>query len=152
MIDEAYLKVRSIAHAKNAGVIANKGLLVAVQMMAEKISSANKITIEVVHFGLDTPLENSLEIAVFRMIQELTTNILKHAHASQATINISRHDNILNIIVEDNGNGFDINKIDLQNGMGLHSIKTRVAYIKGEFIVDSTLNKGTTIIVNVPIE
>lgn len=151
LIDEAYLKVRSIAHAKNAGVIANKGLLVAVQMMAEKISSANKITIEVVHFGLDTPLENSLEIAVFRMIQELTTNILKHAHGSQATINISRHHNTLNIIVEDNGIGFDINKIDLQNGMGLHSIKTRVAHIKGELIIDSTPSKGTTIIVNVPI-
>lgn len=151
LIDEAYLKVRSIAHAKNAGVIANKGLLVAVQMMAEKISSANKITIEVVHFGLDTSLENSLEIAVFRMIQELTTNILKHAHASQATINISRHDNTLNIIVEDNGIGFDINRVDQQNGMGLHSIKTRVTHVKGELLIDSTLNKGTTIIVNVPI-
>jgi len=152
LIDEAYLKVRSIAHAKNSGVIANQGLLRALQIMAEKISSANKIRIEVVHYGLDTPLENSLEIAVFRMIQELTTNILKHAYASQATINISRHDNTLNIIVEDNGNGFDINKINLQNGMGLHSIKTRVEHIKGELVVDSTPSKGTTIIVNVPIE
>jgi len=48
LIDDAYLKVRSIAHAKNAGVIANKGLLVAVKMMAEKISSADKIKIEVI--------------------------------------------------------------------------------------------------------
>jgi hypothetical protein len=152
LIDEAYLKVRSIAHAKNAGVIANEGLLKAVQMMAEKISSANKIAIEVIHFGLDTPLENSLEIAVFRMIQELTTNVLKHANASQSTINISKYENTLNIIVEDNGKGFDISQIDSKTGMGLHSIRTRVEHIQGEFVVDTTPNKGATIIINIPIE
>ncbi|MDT7831907.1 sensor histidine kinase [Flavobacteriaceae bacterium S356] len=152
LIDEAYLKVRSIAHAKNSGVIANEGLLVAVQMMADKISSANKISIEVVHFGLDTPLENSLEIAVFRIIQELTTNILKHGQAANATINVSRHDAMLTIIVEDNGIGFNVNEIDLKTGMGLHSIRTRIEHIKGELIIDSTQNKGTTIIINIPIE
>jgi hypothetical protein len=152
LIDEAYLKVRSIAHAKNAGVIAEKGLLIAVQMMAEKISSANKISIEVVHFGLDTPLENSLEIAVFRIVQELTTNVLKHANASQTTINLSRHENTLNIIVEDNGKGFDITQIDSKTGMGLHSIRTRVEHVQGEFIVDTTPKKGTTVIINIPIE
>jgi hypothetical protein len=52
LIDDAYLKVHSIAHSKNAGVIANKGLLVAVKMMAEKISSADKIKIEVIDFNL----------------------------------------------------------------------------------------------------
>lgn len=152
LIDEAYLKVRSIAHAKNAGVIANQGLLRAVQIMADKISSANTISIEVVQYGLDTPLENSLEIAVFRIIQELTTNVLKHAQATNATINLSRHDNVLNVIVEDNGNGFEVNTADFKAGMGLHSIKTRIEHLKGELIIDSTKDKGTTIIINIPFE
>ncbi len=152
LIDEAYLKVRSIAHAKNAGVIANEGLLKAVQAMADKISSANKISIEVVHFGLDTPLENSLEISAFRIIQELITNILKHSKASNATINLSRHDDMLNIIVEDNGVGFNVSDLDVKTGMGLHSIKTRVEHIQGELIIDTTMHKGTTIIMNIPIE
>lgn len=151
LIDEAYLKVRKIAHAKNAGVIANQGLLVAIEMMAEKISAADSITIDVVHFGLNKQLKNSLEITIFRIVQELTTNIIKHANASQITINLSQYDNVLNIIVEDNGKGFDIEKVSLKNGMGLNSIQTRITHLKGTFEVDSTLNRGTSIIINIPL-
>ena len=151
LIDETYKKVRSIAHAKNAGVIANQGLLVAIQIMAEKISSANKTQIEVLDFGLNKRLENNLEVAVFRIIQELTTNIIKHAEAKNATINISQFDNTLNIIIEDDGKGFNYKKTNLKSGMGLNSIKTRIEHLNGNFDVDSTLNKGTSIIINIPL-
>lgn len=151
LIDETYQKVRSIAHAKNAGVIANKGLLIAVKIMAEKISAANKTKIEVLDFGLNKRLENNLEIAVFRIIQELTTNIIKHSEAKNATINISQFDNILNIIIEDDGKGFTYHKSNLKNGMGLNSIKTRIEHLNGTFDVDSTINKGTNIIINLPL-
>ena len=152
LIDEAYLKVRRIAHAKNAGVIANQGLLLAVQMMAEKISSADKIQIEVVHFGLNKRLENTLELTLFRIIQELITNIIKHADAKNATINISLYDKNLNIIIEDNGKGFDIEKVNLKNGMGISSIKTRIEHLKGTFEIDTTLGKGSSVILNIPAE
>lgn len=151
LIDETYLKIRSIAHAKNAGVIANKGLLVAVKLMAEKISDANKITIHVLDFGLDKRLDNQLEITVFRIIQELITNIIKHANATEATINISLFDKNLNIIIEDNGQGFYYDKINLKEGIGISSIKTRINHLKGTFEVDSTINKGTSIIINLPV-
>lgn len=151
LIDEAYSKVRSIAHAKNAGVIANQGLLIAIKMMAEKISSSDKIKIEVVDFGLHKRLENSLEISVFRIIQELITNIIKHANAKNVSINISLYQEMLNIIVEDDGKGFSIEKIDLKNGMGISSVQTRINHQKGTFEIDSTLFKGTTIIINIPV-
>lgn len=151
LIDQAYLKVRSIAHAKNAGVIANQALLMALQIMADKISLADKIKIEVVHFGLNERLENSLEITIFRIIQELITNIIKHADAKNATINISLYDKNLNIIIEDDGKGFDINKINLKDGMGISSIKTRVKHLKGTFKIDATLGKGSSIILDIPI-
>ena len=150
LIDEAYQKVRSIAHAKNAGVIANQGLLVAVKLMAEKVSSANTIQIEVIDHGLEKPLENSLEIALFRIIQELTTNIIKHAQANDATINISQDEEDIMVIIEDNGIGMNASQIDLKKGMGLHSIKTRVEHLEGSFTIDSTPTKGTTIIINIP--
>jgi signal transduction histidine kinase len=151
LIDEAYLKVRRIAHAKNAGVIASQGLLTSIQMMAEKISSADNISIEVVHFGLDKRLENSLEIGVFRIIQELITNTIKHANASNATINLSLYDNTLTIIVEDNGKGFDMEKTNLTKSMGLNSIQTRITHLKGTLEIDSTIDKGTSIILQIPI-
>ncbi len=151
LIDEAYLKVRRIAHAKNAGVIANQGLLIAIQMMAEKISSADKIKIDVIDFGLDKRLENNLEISVFRIIQELVTNIIKHAAAKNATINIAAYKKNLNIIIEDNGKGFDVSKLNNKHGMGINSIKTRVEHLKGTFNIDSTIGKGSSIIIDIPI-
>lgn len=151
LIDEAYLKVRSIAHAKNAGVIANQGLLTAVKMMAEKISSADKIKIEVISFGLEKRLDNSLEITIFRITQELITNILKHAEAKNVTINLASYDKNINIIVEDDGKGFDAKKISLKKGMGINSINTRIQHLKGTLEIDSTIGKGTSIIINIPI-
>ena len=151
LIDEAYLKVRSIAHAKNAGVIANQGLLLAVKMMADKISSANKINIQVIDFGLNKRLENSLELTIFRIIQELTTNVLKHADAKNLTINISQFKENLNIILEDDGKGFEVKKVIFKDGIGLSSIKTRIKHLKGTFEIDATIGKGTSILLNIPI-
>ena len=150
LIDETYQKVRHIAHAKNAGVIANQGLLVAVKIMAEKASIANKIAIEVIDYGLDKRIDNNTELTVFRIIQELTTNIIKHADASEATINLSLYDKNLNVIIEDNGKGFNPNNVTESNGMGLNSIQKRVEHFGGDFEIDSTLGKGTSIIINIP--
>ena len=151
LIDEAYSKIRSIAHAKNSGVIAKQGLLKAVKLMAKKISEASNIEIEVYDFGLESKLENSLEITLFRIIQELTTNVIKHAQADLITINLTNHGNTLNIMIEDNGVGFDTSKVVKTDGMGLHSIEKRIEYLEGEMVVESTKNQGTTIIIDIPL-
>jgi signal transduction histidine kinase len=115
-------------------------------MMAEKISSADTIHLEVIDYGLNKRLENALEITVFRIIQELLTNIIKHVEAKNATINLSFYDKNLNIIIEDDGKGFEIKKVDLYIGMAISSIKTRIKHLKGSFQIDSALKKGTTMI------
>ncbi|MFK5878810.1 MAG: sensor histidine kinase [Flavobacteriaceae bacterium] len=150
LLDEAYTKVRSMAHAKNSGVIANQGLLVAIENMAEKVSSSKKIEISVLDHGLENRLENSLELTIFRIIQELITNIIKHAAATEATIHLTNHDNSLNIMVEDNGVGFDTNHIS-NKGMGIHSIDKRIEHLDGTMTIESELNKGTTVIIDIPI-
>lgn len=153
LLGEAYTKIRSIAHAKNAGVIANQGLLVAINNMASKIKSANKLDIEVIAHGLENRLENSLELSLFRMIQELIANIIKHAEATKATIQLTQFENSLNIIVEDNGKGFEttINKEVEKKGIGLESIKKRIIHLEGTFSIDSTIGKGTTILIDIPL-
>ena len=151
LLDEAYQKVRSIAHAKNSGVIAKQGLLKAVQNMADKISIASNIDIEVKDYGLENRLENSLEITIFRIIQELITNIIKHSRATQATINLTNHNDSLNIMIEDNGIGFNTSKISKNNGMGIHSIEKRVEHLEGEITIESQPNNGTTIIIDIPL-
>lgn len=150
LLGEAYDKIRNISHAKNAGVIANQGLLVAVNTMASKISSANKLDIEVISHGLEDRLENSLELSLFRMIQELIANIIKHAEATNATIQLTQHSQNLNIIVEDNGKGFNINNLK-ETGIGLENIKKRIEHLDGNLNIDSTLGKGTTILIDIPL-
>lgn len=151
LLDEAYSKIRTIAHAKNAGVIANEGLLVAVKNMTSKISSANKIDMEVIAHGLENRLENSLELSLFRTIQELIANIIKHAEATKATIQLTQFEESLNIIVEDNGKGFHANTIK-ETGIGLDNIKKRIKHLKGTFSIDSTLGRGTTILIDIPLK
>ncbi|HNP32590.1 MAG TPA: sensor histidine kinase [Flavobacterium sp.] len=151
LIEEAYQKVRTIAHTKNAGVIANQGLLSAIQNIAKKISIPNKLKVEVIPFGLEERLENSLEIAIFRMIQELLTNAIKHADASEIIINLTQHDTSLNIIIEDNGRGFNPKNIDRKEGMGLTNIEKKVEQMGGVFTIDSLEKRGTSIIIDIPL-
>ncbi|MCG2420020.1 histidine kinase [Aequorivita sp. F47161] len=151
LLDEAYTEIRAMAHLKNSGVIAKNGLLPAVEKLAKNASATTALTIEVQDFGLDERLENSMEIAVFRIIQELVTNIIKHSKASEASISITQHTDLLSIIVEDNGQGFNPKLIHEKEGMGLSNIERRVEHIEGSMEVDSTKGRGTTILIDIPI-
>lgn len=151
LLDEAYEEVRSMAHVKNNGVIAKKSLLPAIQNLANSASGANGLTIEVAHFGLDKRLDNAMEIALFRIIQELVTNIIKHAQATEASIAINQYDDTINLIIEDNGKGFDARKLPEKDGMGLSSIERRIEHLEGTMEIDSTLGKGTHILIDIPL-
>ncbi len=151
LLDEAYQKVRTIAHEKNSGVMANQGLLPAIKKLANKVSAGNELYIEVQDYGLEERLDNTLEISIFRMIQELITNIIKHAKATEVSISLTNHDSLLNIIIEDNGKGFDAKILPEKDGMGLKSIEKRIEHLEGVFEIDSTIGKGTNIIINIPI-
>ena len=152
LIDEAYEKVRTVAHAKNSGVIAKQGLLKAINEMAENVSASNKIAIEVIDHGLENRLENSLELTIFRIIQELITNTIKHSKATEVTIHITNHEESLNIMVEDNGIGFNPSQITKTNkGMGISNIDKRVEHLDGSMTIESEKEKGTTIIIDIPL-
>lgn len=152
LLEEAYQKIRGMAHSKNSGVMANHGLLPAVKKMAKTISQTNALEINVEDFGLGERLENSLELTIFRILQELIANIIKHAEATKANIQFTQYEDNLNIIVEDNGRGFDMSAVKRnENGMGLGTIEKRVEYLEGTFTADSVLGKGTSILIDIPI-
>jgi two-component system sensor histidine kinase DegS len=151
LLSQAYNEVRSMAHLKNSGVIARNGLLPAVKKLAKNASGNELSLIEVQDYGLTERLENSLEIAIFRIIQELVTNIIKHARASEATISITQHEDSLNIIVEDNGTGFNFKEIQTKEGMGLSGIERRVEHLQGSMEIDSTPGKGTSVLIDIPL-
>lgn len=152
LIEETYQKVRNIAHLKNLGVIGNQGLLLSVKKMAEKMSVLEKIKFNVIPFGLEERLENKLEVTLFRMIQELCTNIIKYANATEVNIYLTQNDGEdINIMIEDNGKGFDPKKIIQKDGIGLPTIERKVEQMGGTFNIDSVISKGTTIIIDIPL-
>lgn len=152
LIEEAYQKIRNIAHAKNAGVLAKQGLLKAVQDLARNISKSEQVNIKVYDNGLDQRLENSLELTLFRIIQELITNVIKHANATEVDIHLNEDEGMLNIMIEDNGQGFDVSQLTKNNkGMGLSSIDRRIEDLDGKMIIESQPNSGTSVIIDLPL-
>lgn len=152
LLEKAYQKIRGMAHAKNSGVMANQGLLPAVQKMARTINETRALEVSVEDFGLADRMENSLELTIFRILQELITNIIKHAEATKASIQFTQHEDNMNIIVEDNGKGFDMSTVKrTASGMGLGTIEKRIEHLEGSFTVDSVLGKGTSILIDIPV-
>jgi len=149
IVNNTYDDIRKIGSNKNFGALINKGLIPSTQAIASQISDSKKINIIVINVDVEKRIENTIEIQIFRIIQELLTNIIKHSKATEAIIQFSEHENVLNIIVEDNGLGFQIE--GPRSGVGLSNIEKRVNKINGEFVIDSTLNHGTTIILNIPL-
>lgn len=152
LLEEAYQKIRGMAHTKNSGVMSDQGLLPAIKKMAQVITETNALEVTVENFGMGDRLENSLELNLFRMVQELLANAIKHAQASKVVIQLTQHKDSLNIIIEDNGKGFDRSKVVTNDtGMGLTTIEKRIEHLEGSFTVDSILGKGTSILIDIPV-
>jgi hypothetical protein len=132
--------------------MADNELIPALSILSKNISSFSKIEVDFFHFiPVEDELDDKLELNVFRIIQETMANVVKHSQASTASISLTKSGDLLNIIIEDNGVGFNKNKIEDKESFGLQSIKQRVTYLKGEFTIDSTEGNGTTLIIDIPL-
>lgn len=145
--DNAYKEVRSISHLLNSGVLVDQGLIPAIKEMSAFISETKGIHIDVI--DIDTPerLENRIEIQIFRIIQELLTNIVKHANANKVLIQLTTVENNLNVTMEDNGSGF----AEFTAGFGLQNVARRITELNGSQNIQSDLGKGTSIEFSIPL-
>lgn len=152
LLDQAADEVHKVAHNMISGVLRKFGLIPALEDMKKAIIKTNLLDINLVDVGFeDKRLEPSIEIAVYRIIQELVSNVLKHAEATNLEIQLYWKKEGLNIILEDNGKGFDIDTISEKSGMGLKNIQSRVERLEGELMIDSKVGKGTTTIIDIPL-
>jgi signal transduction histidine kinase len=126
------------------------GLVAAVRDFVNRMGN-EKLKINLVVLGLDERLNSNAETVIFRVLQELISNIIKHAQANEITIQLIREKNEFTLMVEDNGKGFDLEKAGSQDGIGLKNIRSRVEYLNGSVSFDSAPGKGTTIVVEIPV-
>lgn len=150
LLDDTYQTVRSMAHIENYSDV-RQSLIYSVKSLAININSTGKTKIEVTNYGFTKSIDPNLEIFTFRIIQELITNIIKYAKANFVNIDLSLFDGELNVIVSDDGVGFDNTINRATKGMGLKTIEQRVLQKNGTFAIDTGLGNGTTVLFEIPL-
>ena len=145
MLDTSIKELRRVAHNMMPELLTKFGLDEALKEYCNSINATNLLSVKYQSIGMNTRIEKSAEIIIYRIIQELLNNIMKHAAAKEATVQLVKEEGRLSIIVEDDGKGFDTALIKNSKGAGLTSIKSRVDYLKGQLDIHSEAGKGTLV-------
>lgn len=151
LLDETAEEVRRISHNLETKVLNRFGLVAALDDLAEKINVSDQLTFEVHYLELDERLDNTIEINVYRIVQELVSNALKHSGADEITAQVNRIDQQLIISVEDNGVGFNSTIAKSATGMGLKNVTSRTDELNGHMNIDSGKGNGSIITVEIPL-
>ncbi len=151
LIDDACQNVREISHNMMPTILEEHGLEHALGNVCEKFAHAYKIDIEFIPFGLEQNIDKGIQIAIFRITQELLKNIVKHAQAQEVIVQLTAEDQKLNLIVEDDGIGFEPKDLLNKDGIGLQNIRSRAEYLNGQIDIVSNKGEGTTFTIDIPL-
>ncbi len=150
MVDNACVQVRTIAHDLMPPELVKLGFNYAIESLVVNINQNGKVNIQLSNELAEKQLKPEIEIAVYRIVNELLTNILRHSKAQNASLQLFVSEGILTVIAEDNGVGFDTNA--MVAGMGLGNIKSRVAALNGSMTIDSSPNRGSSFLIDIPFK
>jgi signal transduction histidine kinase len=156
LLDNAMLEVREISYRLKPRILEDFGLVPSLKALCNDISNKSGINGIFQAHKLDQRLNPELETGLYRITQEALNNMVKHSKAKEFSVQLVRHPDILRLMIEDDGVGFDPNKIKedptKRNHLGLVNMSERVLSFNGKFILDSHQGGGTEIIVEIPME
>lgn len=146
MLEEATVELRKAAYNLMPEVLLTQGLASAVQAFCEKMASKSNTNITFQAIGQRKEVSTTFDLSIYRIIQELLHNVIKHAHASHALVQINFHEEgSTNITIEDDGIGLPADAFINSKGMGLKNMKERVNDLGGKLDIQSTPETGTSI-------
>lgn len=148
LVDQAASDLRKTAHNMMPEILMQDGLVKALEQFCNSIAIKNTTHIYFEVTGTAFKLRSDLELSLYRIIQELVHNIIKHSRATEAIIQIGFSEEELNIAVEDNGIGISSEN---KKGLGIKSIQDRVKAINGHISIESGYSKGTNIYINIAL-
>lgn len=151
ILNDAYTEVRHISHNMMPDALMRLGLIPAIRELVGNINAANVLTIDF-STNVETSLGKSMDITIYRIVQEVLNNMIKHAQADHIIMEIEKNGTNLNISISDNGVGFDTNLINESKGLGWKSIYSRVSMLDGTIKLDSILKEGTIIYINLKLK
>lgn len=153
MLDNIHREIRNISFNLKPKIIASQGLYAALEEMIRRINNIGVISISLNTFDFEDRLPPGIEINIYRVLQEIFNNIMKHSNARHVSIQLTKYEKELNLMVEDDGSGFDIRDLEKNDSYGWDNIISRLELINGKHVIDTLAGrKGTTIIIDVPLE
>ncbi|MFQ6607324.1 MAG: PAS domain S-box protein [Fidelibacterota bacterium] len=155
LIDKADEQITDLSFQLRPMMLDELGLKATMQWFLNKFSDRVNIEVQFKGESFDQRLPSEIEITLFRIMQEATTNIARHAQASQIKISLGVENSIVQMIIQDNGQGFNIKESSARDvkyrGMGIISMQERVRSLKGVWKIHSSPGKGTQIEVQLPV-
>ncbi len=155
-IKQAVKQTRTLTFDLSPPTLYDLGFEAATEELVEQFSKERKIDCTFESCNKHKPLADHVKVLLYRSIRELLTNIAKHSSAKLVRVTSSRVNNDILITVEDDGTGFDISDLDSKagnsSGFGLFSIRERLTHIGGQFDIQSDKDKGTKIMMQVPLK
>lgn len=148
LINEACVEVRRVAHNLVPQTLSLSGLQGTIEDLGEHLE-AQGLKCDIVVEGIPHNIDQTQGIMIFRILQELANNILKHAEASIVLLQAIVYEDTLNLLVEDNGKGFNTSRV--ADGHGLQNVQWRVNYLHGTMEYESTPGVGTTFTISIPL-
>lgn len=149
-LDDASKEVRRIAHNMMPEVLMNYGLESALRDFVESVNQNSKMDFDLQLSNLKA-FDQTQELMIYRVVQELVNNVVKHANAKSVLIQLMQVDETLSITVEDDGCGFNVDSAMRKSGIGMSNLKARVEYLGGTLNIDSSENSGTSVFIEVPL-
>lgn len=147
LLDTSITELRRVARNLMPQALLNYGLKEAISEFCDSIDKSGNLKVKHQFFGLENRLLQNMELTIYRIIQELLNNVIKHSGASQAVIQLIQEEERISLLVQDNGKGFEKEMIESFTGHGLKNIKSRVESMGGHFEIDSLPGRGTEITV-----
>jgi signal transduction histidine kinase len=143
-LDRSVNELRRIARNMMPESLLNSGLEIALKETCESFTSPG-LKVDFQAYNIEKDIAQDMQVTIFRIVQELLTNAVRHANATTILVQCSQNENTFYVTVEDNGKGFQTDKLDAGKGIGLTNVKNRVDYLKGNLEIESSPGAGTTI-------
>jgi signal transduction histidine kinase len=150
-LDKTANEVRNISHQMMPFALKELGLMAAAKDLLERLLIPSGVQYEFNEVGDFTKrLPEKIEVSLYRILQELVNNVLKHSKANNVSVTFSKRNGNLLLVFEDNGRGMQVGV--KMNGLGMTSLDSRVKMLKGKIEFESEVQSGTTAIVNIPLQ
>ncbi|OOQ61703.1 tetratricopeptide repeat-containing sensor histidine kinase [Mucilaginibacter pedocola] len=152
MLDESIAELRRVAHNMMPETLMKLSLNEALQDYCRQADESGLVPVSYHSMGMENiELDNTIKISVYRVVQELITNTLKHADAQSIIVQLIAKDGTLQVTVEDDGKGFDTQQADFAMGIGYKNIRSRIDALKGKLDVESGEGQGTSVYIEIPL-